>query len=440
MIYYVETLTSFIEIYVYYSLLCVLQGTKKSIKIKMICSVVFTAFVLYLNSISIFSFFTLLISPIILAISAKLCFKFSFKFALSFSLFYALFIQIFDSILASCLGLIIGREDYIVLVTTATPYRLGFLIIDKAIFFAAFLLARRYLGSKSEFVKNKYLLPISIGGLAGAIYLMEKMMEQVNVDIALSSVFFAISIILMIIVVHFYYQQQHERESLKFVEMRNELLETNYNSLKELYEANSKLFHDFKNHIRVIGRLVDENNMEELRKYVADFELKDRQGNTTVWTEDTVVNFILNNKISLGQQMGIQVNAYIDFPLKTNIKSNDMTTILANLFDNAIEACNRIPNGEEKKIDVTIRRINEMLIVKFENTCYQEPMRKDDSYISLKINKHFHGWGLKSVESTVKKYGGELNCNYDRENKKFKTVLNLSFVRIEEIIGNKKTK
>ena len=104
-----------------------------------------------------------------------------------------------------------------------------------------------------------------------------------------------------------------------------------------------------------------------------------------------------------------------------------MTTIFANLFDNAIEACNRVPNGNEKMIDVAVRKINGMLIVKFENSCYEKPVKKENSFLTIKENKNFHGWGLKSVESTAKKYSGSLDCSYDQEKRIFKTVLNLSF-------------
>lgn len=368
-----------------------------------------------------------------LSVSAVIVFKLQFRYTLSFSLFYALILHIFDSILVALGGLISGQQDYVDAITTAGSQRLVFISIDKALFFLIYLLLKKHIKDKGKLTGNKYLFIITLGGFCSALFFTEEMAKQINLDIALSWIFLTIAVALMFVVVYFYLQQQREKDSLKFVEMRNELLENNYKNLKDLYETNSKLFHDFKNHIRVINGLLNDDKIEELKNYVSGFELKDRSSGDIKWTEDTVVNFILNNKISLAQQKGIIVNANIDFPLKTNITSNDMTTMLANLFDNAIEACEQIAAGGDRHIDLVIRRINGMLFIKFENSCQTKPMIDKDNLLTVKRDKQLHGWGLKSVKSTVRKYDGSIDFQYSQEKQLFRTVLNLSFNEISEI-------
>ena len=51
---------------------------------------------------------------------------------------------------------------------------------------------------------------------------------------------------------------------------------------------------------------------------------------TKRWTSDATVNFIINNKISECKKEGIEIKANIDFPIDSNIKTNDMVVILAN--------------------------------------------------------------------------------------------------------------
>lgn len=431
--YSIEIITSFIEVYIYYSVACLIIRKNVSIKLRVIYSCIFTALILYMNSFSYFSVFTLLISTIMLSVSAGIVFKLQFRYTLSFSLFYALILHIFDSILVALGGLISGQQDYVDAITTAGSQRLVFISIDKALFFLIYLLLKKHIKDKGKLTGNKYLFIITLGGFCGALFLTEEMAKQINLDIALSWIFLTIAVALMFVVVYFYLQQQREKDSLKFVEMRNELLENNYKNLKDLYETNSKLFHDFKNHIRVINGLLNDDKIEELKNYVSGFELKDRSSGDIKWTEDTVVNFILNNKISLAQQKGIIVNANIDFPLKTNITSNDMTTMLANLFDNAIEACEQIAAGGDRHIDVIIRRINGMLFIKFENSCQTKPLIDKDNLLTVKRDKQLHGWGLKSVKSTVRKYDGSIDFQYSQEKQLFRTVLNLSFNEISEI-------
>ena len=431
--YFVEIMTSFIEIYIYYSVACLITNKNVPIRLKVIYSCIFTALVLYMNSFSYFSVFTLLISPIMLSVSSAIVFRMQFRYTLPFSLIYVLILHIFESVLVALGGLISGQQDYVNIINTAGTQRTVFIIIDKTLFFMIYLLLKRYIKVKDALTDNKYLFIISVGGFCGALFLTKEMAKQINLDIVLSWIFLSVAVILMFAVLYFYLQQQREKDSLSFVEMRNELLENNYKNLKDLYETNSKLFHDFKNHIRVINNLVSENKIEELKDYISGFELKDRNSDDTKWTEDTVVNFILNNKISLAKQKNIVVNANIDFPLKTNITSSDMTTMLANLFDNAIEACDQITEGKNRHIDVIIRRINGMLFIKFENSCQTEPVFEKDNLLTLKHDKNFHGWGLKSVKSTVNKYDGSLDFKYLQDKQLFRTILNLSFKELSEI-------
>lgn len=57
----------------------------------------------------------------------------------------------------------------------------------------------------------------------------------------------------------------------------------------------------------------------------------------------------------------------VEFPNNSNLQPNDICSILANLLDNAIEACNRNLKKSNKWINITIRIINAMLIFKIEN-------------------------------------------------------------------------
>ncbi len=370
-------------------------------------------------------------------VSSSFFLKIKLRYTISISLFYVLILHIIDCIVLAVMGVITHQLNYVDIVSQTGIQRMIFILTDKIFFVCLYLIMKERIKDKVEiWSQNKHLLFISLGGLCGAFYLTVQMSKQVNMDIAVSWIFLLIVVALMLINFYFYIEKQQEKNSYEFVAMRNELLEKNYNNLKELYEKNSKLFHDFKNHIRVINRLVNENNLEELREYITGFKLMDCSSDDTIWTENTAVNFILNNKIALARQEGIQVDANIEFPLKTNLKSNDMTTIIANLFDNAIESCNRIPDREKKKIDIIIRRVNAILIIKFENSCYQKPVKKEGIFLSIKSNKDFHGWGLKSVESTVKKYRGALDCSYSQDNHIFTTVLNLSFKEMEDLKSN----
>ena len=78
-----------------------------------------------------------------------------------------------------------------------------------------------------------------------------------------------------------------------------------------------------------------------------------------------------------------------------------------------------------------MRRINEMLIIKVENSYGKEPVQKEGRLQTAKTEKDFHGWGLKSVQTVAERYDGTVSTAY--QDGIFKAVVTLSFqpVKIE---------
>ena len=109
---------------------------------------------------------------------------------------------------------------------------------------------------------------------------------------------------------------------------------------------------------------------------------------------------------------------------RQNIRSVDLTTILGNLLDNALEAAKTAPDNV-RFLNLTVRRINAMLIIKVENGYGNNPKRESGNLITSKADKAFHGWGLKSVQTAADRYDGTITADYN--DGVFKSVVTLSF-------------
>ena len=101
-----------------------------------------------------------------------------------------------------------------------------------------------------------------------------------------------------------------------------------------------------------------------------------------------------------------------------------MTTILGNLLDNALEAAKTAPEGL-RFLNLTIRRINAMLIIKVENGYGNTPIQENGKLLTSKKDKAFHGWGLKSVQTAADRYDGTIRTDY--KDHVFQSVVTLSF-------------
>ena len=144
----------------------------------------------------------------------------------------------------------------------------------------------------------------------------------------------------------------------------------------------------------------------------------------TVRTGDKAIDYLINSKIALAEQNKIRTKVNIEYPHNTNIRNTDLTAILGNLLDNALEASEKAPDPL-RFLSLTIRRINDMLIIKVENGCSDAPTQENGHLLTSKADKTFHGWGLKSVESAADRYEGTVNTEY--KDGIFKSVVTLSF-------------
>ena len=64
-----------------------------------------------------------------------------------------------------------------------------------------------------------------------------------------------------------------EKQNYEFAKTRSELLENNYTNLKQAYELNAKMYHDYKHHISAIQSLIYEENIEGLKEYISNLEM-----------------------------------------------------------------------------------------------------------------------------------------------------------------------
>ena len=85
----------------------------------------------------------------------------------------------------------------------------------------------------------------------------------------------------------------------------------------------------------------------------------------------------------------------------------DMSSILANILDNAIEACDKMTSNK-KYIKLTSMWADDMFVIICENSKENEVKKIGDRFITDKLNKSEHGIGIKSVEKSIKNYDGNM--------------------------------
>ena len=221
---------------------------------------------------------------------------------------------------------------------------------------------------------------------------------------------------------------QKEKEYMATISMQKELLEKNYSALNQAYSVNAKLFHDFHRHLEIMLQMANKNRDTDMIKYIEDLSEPLKEIASVIWIGDETVDYIINSRYSRAKEKGIRMEMNIEFPYNTNIRSNDLCTILSNLLDNAIEACERaeeLGRHDSPAIYLTIRRIQNILIIKMENSSPLPEYNGNGEPNTAKEDKTLHGFGLKNVEAAVLKYDGVMQSSY--EDNIYRTIITLSF-------------
>lgn len=239
---------------------------------------------------------------------------------------------------------------------------------------------------------------------------------------------FSVILMFSVLVYNLNFHYETEKELARLREEQAELLERDYQGLNRLYSENARLFHDLHNHIELLHRHLSRGNVKDAVQYLEELRGPVREVAQSAWTGDEAVDYLIGNKVTAAEEQQIAAEVSMEFPRNTNIRSADLTAILGNLLDNALEAA-KSAEGEQRFIRLKVRRINNMLVIKLENGCGGAPVSKEGELLSTKTGGGLHGWGLKSVRAATEKYDGIVETAY--EENVFRAVVTLSFAAVK---------
>lgn len=269
----------------------------------------------------------------------------------------------------------------------------------------------------------------SVAGFIAVITLSEQTAFALPDDLLTMWTVLAVVLMMSVLVFALNRQYEMEKELADLKSQQARLLERDYTRLSQAYAVNAKLFHDFHNHIGVLRRFLSRGKYTEAVQYLDELQSPVREMADTIWTGDETADYLINSKAAAAASLGIRLQAAVEFPRHTNIKSADLCAILGNFLDNALEAAKQVTEPEQRIIRLTIRRINQMLVIKVENAFTVLPVQGSGGLETTKTEGGLHGWGLKSARAAAEKYDGMVQTTFT--DGMFRAVATLSFNGVE---------
>jgi sensor histidine kinase regulating citrate/malate metabolism len=190
---------------------------------------------------------------------------------------------------------------------------------------------------------------------------------------------------------------------------QQELIETHYREVDNMYRQIRGWRHDYRNHIQTMKAYAASGNLDAIKNYLDLLDEDLTTVDTVVKTGNPMTDAILNSKISLAKSKGIQVEADAHIPVKLKSSEIDLCCIIGNLFDNAIEATADLPE-EQRIIRVYMDMKNTQLYISFTNFTAGKKLKKTGG--RFKTTKgDGHGFGLVRIDAIVERLDGYISRN-----------------------------
>ena len=188
---------------------------------------------------------------------------------------------------------------------------------------------------------------------------------------------------------------------------QQELIETHYREVDNMYRQIRGWRHDYRNHIQTMKAYAAQEDWQAICHYLDLLDQDLTTVDTVIKTGNPMTDAILNSKISLAKSKGIEVVADAHIPVKLKSSEIDLCCIIGNLFDNAIEASMKLPE-EKRRIRVYMDMKNTQLYISFTNFTAGKKLPKEGTRFRSTKGAG-HGFGLVRIDAIVERLEGYIS-------------------------------
>ena len=282
----------------------------------------------------------------------------------------------------------------------------------------SWMIGKVYRYREEDMNRNEFVLMLlpSMSGLVG--YAMMKFYDnnyKADTGYALSEIstqfnlmclcYYVISLITIIVLIVLYQnirEKQAETTQKELLNGQIESMKHHISRVEHLYSDIRGLRHDMGNHIATLEALYETGNGVAAGKYMEGLKQELWLLDNEVKSGNPVTDVILSERKQEAQEEGIAFVCAFQYPKSETINAFDMSVILNNALDNAIQAAKDVvKKGESARIKVCSYAKNDIYMLEIENDFDKD--READSR-----ECEGHGYGLLNIKKVSRKYCGDM--------------------------------
>lgn len=179
-----------------------------------------------------------------------------------------------------------------------------------------------------------------------------------------------------------------------------------YQQSRENIEIINRKFHDLKHQLSIVRMEPDAQKREA---YLTQLESGLQASEAEIKTGNNILDTILTGKQLYCQQHQISMTVVADGAQLMFMDVMDICSIFGNALDNAIESVEKLEDVNRRLIRVAVFVQDNFLMIRVENYFETQVKMQNGEFATTKADKLYHGYGIKSIRYTAKKYGGSVS-------------------------------
>lgn len=194
---------------------------------------------------------------------------------------------------------------------------------------------------------------------------------------------------------------------LKLVEYQTEQSEKHLNEVRSIHKEMRGYKHDFHHHLQALKGQLEAGEVDRALAYIEQLDGQLMNMDTLLKTGNVSLDAVLSAKLAQAKAENIAVTVKANVPDTLTVSDVELSIIVGNLLDNAIEAC-RMAVGE-RFIRIFMSMKGNMLYFSMLNAASAK--RKKTGSLFATHKDGVHGFGLRRAEALIEEHGGWVKYN-----------------------------